>query len=37
MTSLFDLPFEEPEPEPETDAPLLVPARNRPARRATPC
>ena len=26
MTSLFDLPFEEPEPEPEPEAPLLVPA-----------
>jgi exodeoxyribonuclease VII large subunit len=26
MTSLFDLPFEEPDPEPETEAPLLVPA-----------
>jgi exodeoxyribonuclease VII large subunit len=31
MTSLFDLPFEEPEPEPEAEAPLLVPAAE-PAR-----
>jgi exodeoxyribonuclease VII large subunit len=26
MTSLFDLPFEEPDPEPETDAPLVAPS-----------
>jgi exodeoxyribonuclease VII large subunit len=31
MTSLFDLPFEEPEPEPEPDAPLPVPVAE-PAR-----
>src|ERR671912_1262592 len=31
MTSLFDLPFEEPEPEAEPEAPLLVPVAD-PAR-----